>query len=252
MDFQTPEPRAFSDHTVRPPSLEGTLSRLPPTGAPEHQKDYFSAPRHGVDLAQVPVSLDAMRIGLQRKCEQCEEEDTASLRREPMETEEKDEEEVQAQLTVGAPGDKFEEEADRVADQVMTMADPAPVQRAEVQEEEEEQVQTAPAGGSAPRVTADAAARIHTMRGGGHPLPTAERGFFEPRFGVDFGQVRVHHDAHAGETARMVSAKAFTLGSDIVFGASQYAPGTSQGRRLLAHELTHVMQQGHGVQRKKR
>ena len=70
------------------------------------------------------------------------------------------------------------------------------------------------------------------------------RTFFEPRFERDFSQVRVHADAHAAESAQAVQALAYTVGSDIVFGAGQYAPATTAGQRLLAHELTHVVQQG--------
>jgi hypothetical protein len=75
------------------------------------------------------------------------------------------------------------------------------------------------------------------------PKPAGERAFFEPRFGYDFGSVRVHTGARAAETAQAVQARAFTVGRDVVFGTGQYAPGTSAGRRLLGHELTHVVQQ---------
>lgn len=77
----------------------------------------------------------------------------------------------------------------------------------------------------------------------GQPLDSATRSFFEPRFGYDFGQVRVHADAKAAESARMVNAHAYTVGSDIVFAAGQYQPMTQMGQQLLAHELTHVVQQ---------
>jgi hypothetical protein len=70
----------------------------------------------------------------------------------------------------------------------------------------------------------------------------------ESRFGHDFGNVRVHTDARAAESAHQVHALAYTVGSDIVFGANQYAPNTDGGQRLLAHELTHTIQQGDGVQ----
>lgn len=78
----------------------------------------------------------------------------------------------------------------------------------------------------------------------GQPLDSATRAFMEPRFGHDFGEVRVHADTKAARSARAVDALAYTLGSDVVFGAGLYAPGTAEGRRLLAHELTHVVQQG--------
>ena len=71
----------------------------------------------------------------------------------------------------------------------------------------------------------------------------------EPRFGRDFGGVRVHTDARAAASARDVGAFAYTLGNNIVFGAGQFAPGTQEGRQLLAHELAHTVQQGQGVQR---
>jgi hypothetical protein len=77
----------------------------------------------------------------------------------------------------------------------------------------------------------------------GQPLDAATRGFFAARFGHDFGNVRVHADAAAAQSARAVNALAYTVGRDVVFGAGQYAPGTRAGQRLLAHELTHVVQQ---------
>ncbi|MEK7399226.1 MAG: DUF4157 domain-containing protein, partial [Candidatus Poribacteria bacterium] len=79
--------------------------------------------------------------------------------------------------------------------------------------------------------------------GGGHPLDSSTRAIFEPRFGHDFSQVRVHTDAQSAESAQAVNSLAYTAGRDVVFGAGQYAPGTSTGQRLLAHELTHVIQQ---------
>ncbi|MBP1468094.1 DUF4157 domain-containing protein [Candidatus Chloroploca sp. M-50] len=81
------------------------------------------------------------------------------------------------------------------------------------------------------------------LRSPGQPLDAATRTFMEPRFGQDFAQVRVHTDARAAASARAVNALAYTVGRNVVFGAGQYAPGTTEGRRLMAHELTHVVQQ---------
>jgi len=81
------------------------------------------------------------------------------------------------------------------------------------------------------------------LRSPGQPLDVATRAFFEPRFGHDFSQVRVHTDAKAAESTRAVNALAYTVGRDVVFGAGQYAPGTTRGNRLLAHELAHRVQQ---------
>ena len=86
------------------------------------------------------------------------------------------------------------------------------------------------------------ASAIASMRGGGQPLPAAERAFFEPRFGHDFSRVRIHAGA---KTARALHAKAYTIGTDIVFAKDHLTPGTSAGQQLLAHELLHVIQQGH-------
>lgn len=86
----------------------------------------------------------------------------------------------------------------------------------------------------------------NVLASAGQPLDSDARRFFAVRFGHDFANVRVHADAAAAESARSVNALAYTVGRDIVFGAGQYAPNTSAGKRLLAHELTHVVQQGGG------
>ncbi len=173
---------------------------------------------------------------------------------------------IQAKLTVSRPDDIHEQEADRVADQVLRMPDPM-LQR-QKPEEEEEKLQTSPLAGSvtplinrqpgeeeeplqakaesdgSPTVDATLERSISNLRGGGQPLSGASRDYFEPRFGCDFSQVRVHTDAGAAGLAQSVNAKAFTLGQDVVFGAGQYAPDNDEGKKLLAHELTHVVQQG--------
>jgi hypothetical protein len=146
---------------------------------------------------------------------------------------------IQAKLKVGQSGDVYEHEADRVADAVMRMPGP----RVQIQLEEEEFLRTKKREDTTPEVTHDHESRIHTLQGGGYPLAEHVRTFFEPRFGYDFSQVRIHTDGGSAETVRAVNARAFTIGRDVVFGAGQYTPGTSNGQRLLAHELTHVVQQ---------
>jgi len=81
------------------------------------------------------------------------------------------------------------------------------------------------------------------LRSPGQPLDQNTRSFMEPRFGHDFSKVKVHTDAPAAESAKAINARAYTFGESIVFGAGQFAPDTSDGKRLLAHELTHVVQQ---------
>jgi hypothetical protein len=83
------------------------------------------------------------------------------------------------------------------------------------------------------------------LRSPGHTLDSAIRSYIEPPFGHDFGHVRVHTDARAAQSARAINALAYTVGRDVVFGAGQFAPHSCEGRKLLAHELTHVVQQQH-------
>jgi hypothetical protein len=111
-------------------------------------------------------------------------------------------------------------------------------------------VQRREAGADTPQVTPAVAASVNALRGGGSPLPASTREFFEPRFGADFSQVRLHTGTRAADTAKSINAKAFTLGRDIAFSAGQYAPESPEGQHLLAHELAHVVQQdGEHMQR---
>ncbi len=148
---------------------------------------------------------------------------------------------MQAKLKIGAPNDKYEQEADRVADQVMRMPEPQ-VQR-RVEEEEEKMLQAKSDSSQTPELTPGTAKRINSFRGGGQPIDPTTRSFMEPRFGNDFSNVRVHTGTEATQATGAVHAQAFTLGKDIVFGAGKYVPATNTGRQLLAHELTHVIQQ---------
>ncbi|MCP4218517.1 MAG: DUF4157 domain-containing protein [bacterium] len=104
-------------------------------------------------------------------------------------------------------------------------------------------LQTKPIGGRTSAVNSDIGGNINSIKGGG-PLSQSSRSFFEPRFGHNFGHVRVHNNAEASGAARRLNAEAFTVGSDIYFGEGRYQPETRQGMRLLAHELTHTIQQG--------
>lgn len=143
---------------------------------------------------------------------------------------------VQAKLTINQPGDRYEQEAERIADQVMAMpADiaargmPQRIQRFSGQSKAE--IDAAP--GSVNKALASP----------GKPLDPLLQQDMEQRFGHDFSRVRVHSDKDAEQSAREVSAHAYTVGQNIVFGLGRFAPGTQEGRRLIAHELTHVVQQ---------
>jgi len=140
---------------------------------------------------------------------------------------------LQAKLAVNQPGDEHEREADRVAEEVTrggaASVSPSPPP-AELRRSGE---------GSGP---AEAPESVHkALSSPGRPLETRLRERFEPRFSFDFGSVRIHPDS---SSARDVSARAYTVGSHIAFAPGEYAPGTGPGARLLAHELTHVVQQG--------
>ncbi len=153
----------------------------------------------------------------------------------------------QAKLRINQPGDPFEREADRVAEQVMRMPAPGLPHRSKKGGEEDvfqtRSVVQRRVGGDV-GTQAEVPPVVHdVLRSPGRPLDPATRAFFEPRFGHDFSAVRIHTDARAAESARAVNALAYTVGRDVVFGAGQYAPGTGEGQRLLAHELTHVVQQ---------
>jgi hypothetical protein len=157
---------------------------------------------------------------------------------------------TQAKLKVGSPNDKYEEEADQVADQVMRMPDGTSVQRKsqcpECMDEEDEPLQRKEITGLTSEIAPGVETDLRNFKKGGQPLPESTRSFFEPRFGADFSQVRVHPGSEAAQAAQSVDAHAFTSGNNIVFNQNKYSPGTPAGKHLLAHELTHVIQQGHG------
>jgi len=164
---------------------------------------------------------------------------------------------IQAKLEIGAVDDPPEREADHVAERVMRMpasfshdAAAGTLQRkcTECKEEEEEHKLSRKEAGTGASLSGAAAPPIvqQALRSPGQPLDSAARGFMEQRFGRSFGNVRVHADHEAVQSARAVGALAYTVGPNIVFGAGHYQPSSASGRRLLAHELAHVVQQEPG------
>lgn len=184
---------------------------------------------------------------------------------------------IQTKLKISQPGDAYEQEADKVADQVMSgpgsdhsaskeveelsKASPALQRRTyastELQRPADEQkgdceidvkddlhlmAKHAPDNSAAAATQKNS--HLGVAEGGGEPLAPAPRQFFESRFGADFSDVRIHSDNQANESAKSMNALAYTRGRDVVFGAGQFAPETLDGKRLLAHELAHVVQQG--------
>ncbi|MFN6355283.1 MAG: DUF4157 domain-containing protein [Cyanobacteriota bacterium] len=154
---------------------------------------------------------------------------------------------VQAKLTVGEPNDPYEQEADRVAEQVMRMPEPEQTGTATKQPThgplDRELLQAEGLPGTTPLISPSLERQLAASQAKGNPLPQATRGFMESRFGRDFSRVRIHADREAGEASKALEAKAFTHGQDVYFGAGSFEPETSEGKQLLAHELTHVVQQ---------
>jgi len=196
---------------------------------------------------------------------------------------------LQQKLEIGAVNDPLEAEADRAADQVMRMPDPTLVpgsgDKGQVDPRGQERIELTPAatgaaplqrkcacGGTGGECAAckgereegllqmkssgaptpnEAPPIVHeVLRSPGQPLDPATLAFFEPRFGCDFSGVRVHSDNKASDSTRAVNAVGYTVGSDIVLDSRRYAAQTTAGRRLLAHELTHILQQSSGSGRR--
>ena len=175
---------------------------------------------------------------------------------------------IQAKLTVNEVNDPFEQEADRVADEVMRMpaVDVAPPPADAPPSEPpsdgisptdgnnqslgpqfllpfaQRSAENDPIGGTT--VDDDVERRVDKLKGKGEPLSDDSREFFESRMGADFSGVRIHRDASSNQLSRDLNARAFTVGNNIAFSSGEYNPDTPDGKRLLAHELTHTVQQG--------
>ena len=144
---------------------------------------------------------------------------------------------LQTKLAIGASNHPLEQEADRVADQVLAASAYSAVHGAQPHIQRFTGQASKGAGSVPPSVD-------RVLASSGKPLEPALRQDMEQRFGHDFSNVQVHSGAAAEQSARDVSAHAYTVGRDIVFGTGQFTPATQEGRRLIAHELTHVVQQG--------
>jgi hypothetical protein len=163
---------------------------------------------------------------------------------------------VQPKLVVGSANDPLEHEADRIADAVVAAnkdESPAPetssaangvVQRMCAGCEEEEEMVRGKDAAESGAVDAQRASSITESAGKGRSLSRAERAYFEPRFGHRFDRVRVHDGNSSATLASALRARAFTYRQDIFLGAGEYRPETLEGRRVLAHELVHTLQQG--------
>lgn len=182
---------------------------------------------------------------------------------------------VQTKLTIGQPGDKYEQEADAMADQVVNRSGTPNVQeqcaacgkdegavlpklqrmegeeeemqmKPEIQKmgEEEEEMQMKSEGGNSSQATPTLSNQIEQSKGGGNALYRGTQAEMESAFGADFSNVRIHTGQESVQMNQSLNAQAFTHGNNVYFNEGKYNPDTSSGKHLLAHELTHVVQQG--------
>jgi hypothetical protein len=178
---------------------------------------------------------------------------------------------IQTKLLINRPGDRYEQEADEMADRVMRMPESRPSARTGIATAIPSVQRKCSCGGSCDKCRGDhehkdehehlqmkrlgsggfdrtiAPPNVQEVLGSpGQPLDQATRAFMEPSFGRDFSSVRVHSGSSDGESAQTIGAAAYTVGHHIVFGPGRFTPESHEGRRLIAHELTHVVQQNRG------
>jgi len=151
---------------------------------------------------------------------------------------------IQTKLTVNQPGDIYEQEADRIANQVTRVPAPAAIQLDVKSISSSLQLKTAVQADFEPTAAPPGVEEV--LRAPGQSLDAATRTYMDLRFGHDFSCVRIHSGSAAAQSAKELHAKAYTSGNNIVFDSGRYTPGTAEGDRLLAHELTHTIQQTGG------
>ena len=163
---------------------------------------------------------------------------------------------IQRKLSIGAVNDPLEHEANAMADKVMRMPEQSFIQRKCAQCEEEEKAQRKPLTSFLQKKQANnnsiasntISNQIETTKGSGNTMAASTKSFMESRFGADFSNVHIHTDNDAAQVSKQVNAQAFTVGSDIYFNEGKYRPESNEGKHLLAHELTHTIQQNADLQ----
>ncbi len=207
--------------------LEATLKKYPWLATPQPTGLQLNKPTFGYQAPS--IFGDQFKLTLPEEKNKKEEKKKT------------DDKNIQKKLSVGASNDPLEHEADRVADQVLANPSGAAPISSSISSVQRHSTNTTEQAQDAP------ASVDQTLSGSGAPLDKTVRTDMESRFGTDFSQVRIHQGNNAEKSARDVNANAYTLGNNIVFGAGQYNPQSQTGKRLLAHELTHVIQQNNVV-----
>ncbi|HSY61906.1 MAG TPA: DUF4157 domain-containing protein, partial [Cytophaga sp.] len=165
---------------------------------------------------------------------------------------------IQFKLFIGAVDDPLEDEADAMADKVMRMPEQNFIQRKCAHCEEEEKAQRKPLASFIQKKEADnnsvanntISNQIQSTKGSGNKMPETTKSFMESRFGADFSNINIHTGLHASQLSTNLNAQAFTVGNDIYFNEGKYQPELFEGKHLLAHELTHTLQQSKNIGRK--
>jgi outer membrane protein OmpA-like peptidoglycan-associated protein len=240
--MQMPNPGTNGNMAVSGQNKVSHIQRV----CPECEEDLQRQPMEEEATVQTKPIGEQITPLVQRQVDQVEEEEEVSVQTKLLSDQSAGNLNIQRKCAgCASGGSQCSEcaEEDSIQRKPFVSYSTALVQRQEIEEEEEELVQTKKNSRSTPEVTSDLHTRIQTLRGGGQPLPESVRAYFEPRFGYDFGGVRLHTDEQVSETAKSINARAFTVGRDVAFGAGEYSPGTSEGKKLLAHELAHVVQQ---------
>ena len=223
-------------HSAVRPTLEHDLPRTPDKSTVCYGQDFSQLPITSIDSSGQKSKLTQACPFTPQRCPFGGECNTCPPR-------------VQAKLNIGQTGDKYEQEADRVAEQVVRMPEPKLHQKGcsspRCKEEDENKNLQAKSIDSVGNVgtQVDHPLIQNVLSSPGQPLDAATRSFMEPRFGQDLSGVRVHTDTAAERSAHDIKAHAYTVGDNIVIGGGQYVPGSREGKLLIAHELTHVLQQ---------
>ena len=247
LDKRPSNTRPLQRQFVQPQKKEAVGLSINPYG----NQTLLRATRTGGMSSAMPLRPSQAPM-LQRKCAECEEED---------------QKQVQAKqylatarapsLVIGPADDPAEREADRAAEQIMQMSEPAPVDLSAptqinrkctaCEEEAAKTLQAKPAGVSQVGTEEVVASTVQgTILKPGQPLDQDAQSFFGKRFGYDFSQVRVHSDEQSTASTKALHARAYTVGNHVVFSEKEYSPHTVIGKKLLAHELAHVIQQSSG------
>ncbi len=240
-------------HEVEANRLADEVTRMPDHGMQRQAEEEEEAVQAQAEEEEEAVQAQAEEEeeAVQRQAEEEAAEAVAAQPEEEAEEAVAAQPEEEAEEALAAQAEEQEEEAVQAQAEEEEEAVAAQAEEdeeavaAQPEEETEEAVATsANTGGPVP---APVQSSINASRGAGQPLDSGSRSYFEPRFGRDLGGVRVHTDSPAASMARSMNAQAFTVGRDIYFSQGRYQPGTESGRHLLAHELTHTIQQRPGA-----